>query len=71
MNDWGPLIKSINVKQNFYSIQKKIPAAFSLRHSPYLKNYPNTNNIQFEKIARILIGIIFGFKKSPKYEFEY
>ena len=34
MNDWGPLIKSINAEQNIYSIQKKFPAAFSLRQLP-------------------------------------
>ena len=79
MNDWGPLIKSINAEQNMYSISKKIP--FGLRKSSEYKykwylvweNCPNTNtnNIRFEKIARIRIRIIFGFKKSPEYKYEY
>ena len=35
-----------------------------------LKNYPNmnTNNIRFEKITQI--PSIFGFKKSPDYEYK-
>ena len=38
-----------------------------------LKNYPNTNtnNIRLEKIAQIRTQIIFGFKKSPEYEYKY
>ena len=38
------------------------------------KKFPgnrNTNIIRFEKITRIRIRIIFGFKKSPEYEYEY
>ena len=35
------------------------------------KNYPNTNNIRFEKITRIQIRIIFGFPKMTEYEYEY
>ena len=45
MNDWGPLIKSINAEQNIYSISKKFPAVFGLR------KLLNTNNIRIEKIA--------------------
>ena len=36
-----------------------------------LKNYPNTNNIRFEKIAPIRIRIIFGPKFLDEYEYEY
>ena len=36
-----------------------------------LKNNPNTNIIQFEKITRIRIRILFGLRKSPEYEYEY
>ena len=39
------------------SIQKQSPA--------------NTNTIRFEKISRIRIRILFGFKKSLEYEYEY
>ena len=50
----------------------------SQRYSVW-ENHPNTktNNIWFEKypntnkIAWILLPIIFDFKKSPKYEYEY
>ena len=38
------------------------------------KKFPtntNTNTIRFEKIGRIRIRILFGFKKSPEYEYEY
>ena len=59
MNDWGPLIKSINAEQNMYSISKKFPAN------------TNTNIIRFEKIDRIRIRILFGLKKSPEYKYEY
>ena len=35
-----------------------------------LKNHPNTN-MNFKKITRIRIRILFGLKKSPEYEYEY
>ena len=31
----------------------------------------NTNTIRFDKITRIRIRILFGFKKSSEYEYEY
>ena len=66
------IIRSEKSPEYEYEYEKKSPE-YEYKYYSVWKIHPNTNTniIQFEKIIRIRIRILFGLRKSPEYKYEY